>query len=202
MPIPTLRLEPMRVRVRTQDGIIPTETSPAETIEDLKKKVQLKSGVPVDQQILQLNGRDLDNPDTLDEAGVRNGDVIDLGEPDPSMTGTLSFPLGSWSFATTHPGGLYPWLLSLRCLYVVFCYPSVYVNTPDGKKLPIEVNPDDQVRDVKKKIADQAGIPVKSQRLFFKEKELANTPTMADLGVQDGDEFDMGGMQVRINKKH
>ena len=154
-------LEPMCVRIRTEDGTFPIDTYPQETIGDIKKKVALKSGVPPENQRLTYQDRDLDNDkDTLDDCGIRHKDIIDLGEPLPTM--------------------------------------NIVVNTPYGQKLTLEVDPTDQIKDVKKKIADTEGTPVKNQRLFYHGKQLTDKPTLEQLGIKDGDEIDMGGMQVSV----
>jgi ubiquitin C len=76
---------------------------------------------------------------------------------------------------------------------------EIIVNAPDGRPMPVDVTPTETVLDVKKKLADKSGIPMKDQRVFFKGKELDDpAATLDDCGIQHGSVLDMGGMQITI----
>jgi hypothetical protein len=56
---------------------------PNETIEDVKKKIQDREGVPVNEQILKFDGKKLENPKTLDDCGIKYKDTADLNKEAP-----------------------------------------------------------------------------------------------------------------------
>jgi ubiquitin C len=75
---------------------------------------------------------------------------------------------------------------------------QINVKTPDGKKITVDVDPNDTVMDVKKKVADREGIPVDEQRLLFRGKELDDGPTLSDYNIKHGSTLDMEGMQIYV----
>jgi len=65
---------------------------------------------------------------------------------------------------------------------------NVGVLLPDGKKLPLTVTPSDSGLNIKKKIGDKAGIPVKKQTLKTYGDNVDDGKTVRDLGLQEGDD--------------
>ena len=77
----TLNLEPMVIYVATPDRktTLTLNVRPSDTIEDVKKQVKKKEGIPLKHQRLELNGRQLDDPQaTLRINGIRHGDTLNL----------------------------------------------------------------------------------------------------------------------------
>jgi uncharacterized ubiquitin-like protein YukD len=68
---------------------------------------------------------------------------------------------------------------------------TVTIKTPDGKKLPIKIDPDDTIEDLKEKIEDDHGIPVAEQNLSLNGKPL-NDPnaTLNECGIKPGATID------------
>ena len=74
----------------------------------------------------------------------------------------------------------------------------VHIQTPNGQKLPIQVQPTDTIEDLKQKVQDQHDIPVEHQHLVLNGKPLDDpAATMEDCGIQPGDVIDMP-MTVRV----
>jgi uncharacterized ubiquitin-like protein YukD len=71
-------------------------------------------------------------------------------------------------------------------------YITLTVKTLEGKKLPIKINPDDTIEDLKEKIEDDHGIPVAEQNLSLNGKPL-NDPhaTLNECGVEPGGIIDL-----------
>lgn len=61
---------------------------------------------------------------------------------------------------------------------------QIFVKTPAGTHLSLEVEPTDRIEDVKAKIFDQEGIPVNQQQLIFAGKLLSEGNTLQDYSVQ------------------
>lgn len=57
---------------------------------------------------------------------------------------------------------------------------QIYIKTLQGKSITLEVNDDDTIESVKKKINDIEGIPLDQQRLVFNGKQLEDANTLKD----------------------
>jgi len=78
------------ITVKTIDGKeVPLKVSPFKTIEDIKKVIEDKEGIPVEEQNMEIDGKNLKNPKTLLDYNVKAGDAIEL-VPDPNPI-TLKF---------------------------------------------------------------------------------------------------------------
>nr|8J0A_A Chain A, Ubiquitin variant R4 [synthetic construct]8J0A_B Chain B, Ubiquitin variant R4 [synthetic construct] len=64
---------------------------------------------------------------------------------------------------------------------------TIYVKTQDGKIIKLEVNDDDTILNVKKKIEEKTGIPPEDQILIYKGKVLEDDKTLADYNIKEND---------------
>jgi hypothetical protein len=147
-------LEPkvITVQVRTPDGkMIPVRIDPFDKIESIKAAVAEESGIEVPDQLMMFNEKELQDGDTADGAGLKNGSIIDL-EP---------------KFIT------------------------VQVRTPDGKLIPVKIDPFDKIQSIKDAVADESGIEVPEQLLKFDGKELVDDETADAAGLKNGSIIDL-----------
>jgi len=143
---------PITVQVKTPDGkTISVTLDPSESIQAVKEAVAPASGIEVPQQVLKFEGGVLPNDKTLDGAGLKDGDVIDL----------MPKPI------------------------------TVKVRTPDGKIIPVEMDPSGSIESIKENVAPTAGIAVTDQTIKFGGKELPNGETAEAMGLKDGSIIDL-----------
>lgn len=60
---------------------------------------------------------------------------------------------------------------------------QLFVKTPEGKYITLEVEGSDTVNSVKVKIQEKLGTPVKEQRLVFSGKELDDDKVLYDYNI-------------------
>lgn len=69
----------LKLYVKTLSGkTISIETDPEESIENLKKKILEKEGVPIDQQRIIFSGKQLDNLKTLSDYDIEEDSTLYL----------------------------------------------------------------------------------------------------------------------------
>ena len=71
----------MQLKVKTPDGktIFIDGVKPSDMVQDIKKKVEKQAGVPVEDQRLLFQKKELNNPtSTMDDHGIKDGSTLDL----------------------------------------------------------------------------------------------------------------------------
>jgi ubiquitin C len=227
----TLNLEPMQINVKTPDGkTIPVQVEPNDTVEDVKKKVEDKTGIAVPDQTLLFDGDELDDPTTLADNNIKHGDTLTLApmqiyvkhwdgsvitldvQPDDTI-GDIKSKVSDEKDVppdqqrlTFNDKPLKKDKKTLRDYKIknkdtIVLEPmQIFVKMPDGKMIPIDVEPSDTIWTVKKKVEDETGFPVPNQTLRFDGDELGNPTTLTDNGIKHGATLDLDPMKIFVKK--
>ena len=224
----TLDLEPMVIKVRAPDGrVVDLMVDPEDTIDDVKKQVQKKLGIPPKDQRPTFDGKPLPDNSTLEDNDIQNGDVIDL-QP---MIIKVRAPDGRTCDLNVNPADTIPKIkkqvkkqlgipakdqrptfngiplpdnstLEENDIHhgdVIDLQPmQIKVRAPDGRTCDLNVNPEDTIPDIKKQVEKKLGIPTKEQRPTFKNKPLPNDSTLDDNNISHGDVIDLQPMKIRV----
>ena len=216
--------------------VVTLEVNPEDDIKDIKDRVKKELGIPVDEQRPTFKGKALPDKSTLKDNNIKHGDVIDLEpmqihvrEPsgkkhtltvDPADTvdeiqdkvldktgipkkdQRLTFkgkPLKDPKKTLRDVGVKHNDILDMSPM-------EIKVKAPNGDVVTLEVNPEDDIKDIKDRVKKELGIPVDEQRPTFKGKALPDRSTLKDNNIKHGDVIDLESMQIHVRepsgKKH
>ena len=158
-----LDLEPksMRVQVEMPDGQnVEIDVTPADTSDDIKRKIMDQTGMAVPRQVVSHNGKELPKGKKARDMGIDEGSKLKVG---------------------------------------IFKVP-VTVDTMDGKKYNVMIDPTETLGDIKKQLEAEVGLPADNNRLFMDGKELADdSKTANDYGIKAGSQLDCEPKQIRVS---
>jgi len=225
----TLKLEPMKIKVRTPDGhTFDLVVDPEDTIKNIKKQVQRKIGIPIEDQLPAFKDSPLHDTCTLDENNISHDDVIEL---QPMEIYVVDLDGQKWTYVVNPFDSIKTiknWVegdtgvnrkhqrLSFRgnlledeksCLKdagikhkdTLKLQPmQIEVRAPDGRTVDLVVNPEDTIEDIKRQVQRRIGIPIEDQLPAFKESPLRDNSTLEENNIRHGDVIDLQSMEIYV----
>jgi ubiquitin C len=138
------------------------EVSETELIEDVKRKIEDKEGIPTEKQRLIFKGKILENSRTLQDLSIMRNSILRLYFRPTLIEKSLS-----------------PSEILSRCPDPI----EIFVKTLNGKQFTLEVSETERIEDVKMKIEDKEGIPANQQKLIFAGRRLEDDRTLQDYSI-------------------
>ena len=74
----------------------------------------------------------------------------------------------------------------------------IIVNTMDGQKIGVMIDPSDPISEIKKQVQDEACVPADNQRLFMGGEELNDEKSPEEYGIKEGAELDMEPKSIKV----
>jgi ubiquitin C len=217
----------MSIKVKKRNrGTISLNVGSTDTVHNIKTMVQLKEGIPVEEQRLTFGGRDLENSSPLSNYYIKHGSILNL----EGMQIKVKTPSGKIIAMDVNPDDTVkdvkakikakegiP-ILAQRIIFgenelddpftlrdyniqhgstLDLDGMEISVKTHAGKILSINVNANDLVHRVTTKIEDMEGIPFDEQRLALTGNDLTDGRKLSDYNIQHGFLLTLG-MQINI----
>lgn len=174
----------MRVCCKTLLGkAIDIRVDPSLTIGEVKLLIKRSEEIPCDQQRLIFAGRQLEDGNTLDACGIRDGSTIHivliLRERDDGIRAINSGYNYSRPVSAADEDALTAKVLTkLNNNMHIFC------KTLTGKTIDIDVDSSLTIGELKLLIRRSEGIPRDQQRLVFAGRQLEDDRTLAEYNIQ------------------
>ena len=162
----------MKIFVRISTGkTLTLDVLFSDTISNIKLKVEDMEGIPCDQQRLFFAGKELEDifEQTQSDRNIKT--LADYGIKDEDRLGLRRRTRGDM---------------------------QIFVKTFGGHTITLEVNPDDTVKDVKRKIEFEESIPPDQQKLSFDGNELENGQKLSDYNVQNQNILDLQFVYIKL----
>jgi serine/threonine protein kinase/ubiquitin len=156
------------------------EVDPDDHVEHVKQQIHKKGGIPIEPQRLFFFGKQLHNGRALSYYKIKDESTIllKLLYDDDTIYSNLEGSV--WRNNNTKRRDSTQKIVQRENNGIL-----IFIKTMTGKILPLEVDPDATVYDIKKTIHDKSGILPEQQRLIFVGKPLDDGHTLSHYNIKD-----------------
>ena len=162
----------MKIFVRISTGkTLTLDVLFSDTISNIKLRIEDMEGIPCDQQRLFFAGKELEDIFEQTQSDCNIKTLADYGIKDEDRLGLRRRTRGDM---------------------------QIFVKTFGGHTFTLDVNPDDTVKDVKRKIEFEERIPPDQQKLSFDGNELENGQKLSDYNVQNQNILDLQFVYIKL----
>ena len=162
----------MKIFVRISTGkTLTLDVLFSDTISNIKLKIEDMEGIPCDQQRLFFAGKELEDIFEQTQSDCNIKTLADYGIKDEDKLGLRRRTRGDI---------------------------QIFVETFGGHTITLDINPDDTVKDVKRKIEYEERIPLDQQKLLFDGNELENGQKLSDYNVQNQNILDLQFVYIKL----
>ena len=188
-----LKLETFRVKVADWNGELfdVDGLQHSNTVHELKAKINELKRIPMKEQLLKFDGRDLNDLLGLKDQGIKHRSVLVLEHPEQKSNTPVREKMSFRFLGAAVPSKSQNPIVQPSSL-------CLHIKHWDGHTFPIKAEPTEYIDDVKEKIFAKKKIPVDKQRLKYNGNIVAGDQSLEQQGIVDNATLVLGTMEVTV----
>jgi hypothetical protein len=188
-----LKLETFRVKVADWNGELfdIDGLQHGNTVHELKAKITELKRIPMKEQLLKFDGKDLNDLLGLKNQGIKHRSVLVLEHPEQKSNTPVREKMSFHFLGAALPSKSQNPIVQSFSL-------CLHIKHWDGHTFPIKAEPTEYIDDVKEKIFVKKKIPVDKQRLKYNGNLVEGDQSLEQQGIVDNATLVLGMMEVTV----